>query len=196
MKYIGDLSAKDAEILAMAASNADSVLEFGCGGSTQVLAQAMKPGSHLVSLDTSEEWIRRTHMNLAALSDDIYTAYELCAYDGWQDQHRDQFDLIFVDGVDDERGVFSKAAFQHLKTGGAMLFHDTRRPKDLANVLELVFSNGNEVADVMLNIGGSNITVVVKKAHEPYENWNIVEGREDWMTGAVPPPANWPELLP
>ncbi len=195
MKYIGDLSARDAEILAMAASRAKDILEFGCGGSTQIMAQAMSDGAFLVSLDTSEDWIRRTYMNLVALGVDE-TSYRLDNYDGWTNRYLPDFDLIFVDGVDEERGEFAKAAFPLLAVDGAMLFHDTRRLQDLKNVLELVFEHGNEISDVMLNINGSNISVVVKKSLEPYENWNVVEGRADWMAGAVPPPANWPELLP
>jgi hypothetical protein len=124
------------------------------------------------------------------------TIYRLDDYAGWQDRYLTDWGLIFVDGIDSERGVFAKAAFPRLAIGGAMLFHDTRRPQDLKNVLELAMEYGNEISDVMLNVNGSNISVVVKKAFEPYENWNVVEGRSDWMTGAVPPPANWPELLP
>jgi predicted O-methyltransferase YrrM len=195
MKYIGDLSARDAEVLTIAASGAKDILEFGCGASTQILAQAMGPDAFLVSLDTSDDWIRRTYLNLMALGVPD-TIYRLDDYAGWQDRYLTDWGLIFVDGIDSERGVFAKAAFPRLAIGGAMLFHDTRRPQDLKNVLELAMEYGNEISDVMLNVNGSNISVVVKKAFEPYENWNVVEGRSDWMTGAVPPPANWPELLP
>jgi hypothetical protein len=75
------------------------------------------------------------------------------------------------------------AAWPLLRVGGVMMFHDTRRPGDMRNVLDLVASAFLSVESVSCNAEHSNITVVRKKAPEPYVDWNLVERRSRWQVG-------------
>lgn len=195
MKYVGDLSTQDAEVLESLGSKSHSILEFGMGASTQVLCQSKAPGSRLVSLETDPMWMNRTRMNLDILGVPAGT-YELIPYEGWQEALAGRtFDFIFVDGVEDQRDPFARAAFPLLEVGGWILFHDTRRPRDLRNMVELLMAHHTEVGDVRVRINHSNISGFQKTLPEPYEEWNSVEGRNEWMVGWAEPPKNWPELL-
>jgi hypothetical protein len=79
--------------------------------------------------------------------------------------------------------------------GGSIVFHDTRRPQDFANVLTVVAQYYLEVEDVHCNFHRNNISAVRKKIAEPDVNWIQVEGRTDWMAGYREPPDNFPDLL-
>lgn len=57
MKYVGDLSREDASLLERYARGARSVLEFGAGGSTQIIAQALPEGASFLSLDTDARYV-------------------------------------------------------------------------------------------------------------------------------------------
>lgn len=194
MKYIGDLSHQDARILEFFASRYNRILEFGCGGSTQIMAQALKEGGHITSIDTAPEWIKRTERNLEILKVDP-SRYTLVPYEYWRDHCIGTYDLIFVDGVDSKRMVFGRTAWHLLEVGGTIIYHDTRRIGDLRTAVELMMEHFNEVGDVFINLDGSNLSGFQRKAPEPYRDWNVDEGREPWMSGGVEPPDNWPELL-
>lgn len=181
IQYVGDLSLQDADILAYYARLSGAVLEFGCGGSTQIFAQLCR---RVVSVETDYRWVEITQQRLAK----IPTAYpvEFCTYGA--DLHNEQFDLVFVDGVDDLRRQFAIDAWRLLSVGGVMIFHDTRRFHDFQNaawVAQLFFS---EIEHIDVNAKASNslssnMTVIVKKKHEPYENWNESEGKPAWAYG-------------
>lgn len=194
MKYIGDISDRDANILAFLASRYSRILEFGCGGSTQVMAQSLSDGAHLVSLDTDQAWLDRTKRNLDILGVDA-AKYTLDHYSGWLDRHEGPFDLVFVDGVDDQRGVFGRAAWHKLAVGGTIVFHDTRRVRDMRTCMELAMEHFNEIGDIFMNMDGSNLSGFQRKPLEPYRDWNVEEGNAPWMSGAAEPPDNWPELI-
>jgi len=183
-KYIGDLSRRDAELLEFYASRARSVLEFGVGGSTQIIAQSISGDATFLSLDTDPRWIAVTRGNLRRLG--VEDRCRLLRYEDWSpDAH--SFDLIFDDGESRLRRDFALRSFPLLAVGGALLFHDTRRPQDVRNVLALVEVFFEEIAGVNLNeqIDGaaSNITIVHKKSKEPYVNWNVAEGKPPWAFG-------------
>jgi len=189
MKYIGDISKEDAHVLGILGKGGQ-VLEFGMGGSTQVLAQVAE---HLISVETDPDWVVRTRGNLDALGIDP-KRYDLIPYFKWPEfvrPLRKKFDLIFVDGVDEMRFPFAIMSFPMLKVGGFMCFHDTRRTPDMANFLNTVLNFKDEIDHSNLNWRSSNISCALKKMPEPYVDWNKVEKREPWMTGAVPPPADW-----
>lgn len=183
-KYIGDLSRCDAKLLELYASRARSVLEFGVGGSTQIIAQSIPSEASFLSLDTDPRWIAVTRDNLRRLG--VEDRCRLVRYGDWpMDEH--SFDLIFNDGESRLRRDFALRSFPLLSVGGVLLFHDTRRPQDVRNVLALIEVFFEEIASIRLNeqINGvtSNITVVQKKIKEPYVNWNVVEGRPPWAFG-------------
>lgn len=196
MKYVGDLSRQDASLLERYARGARSVLEFGSGGSTQIIAQALPEGTSFLSLDTDPKWIATTRENLRRLGVDDRRC-RLHRYEDWTPDAT-QLDLIFDDGVGHLRRDFALRSFPLLAIGGALLFHDTRRLQDIRNVLALVDVFFEEIEHVHLNESAegasSNITVVRKKSREPYVNWNVAEDRPPWACGlGVVPEEFWPK---
>lgn len=188
-KYIGDISVQDAALLEHYASKARSVLEFGVGGSTHVIAQSVASGVPFLSLDTHDGWIETTRGNLRRLG--VEDRCRMAPYKDWPPDTA-RFDMIFDDGADDLRLDFALRSFPLLAVGGVMLFHDTRRPGDIRNVLAVVEAFFEHIEHVHLNerFNGvsSNITVIQKKSQEPYVNWHAVEGKPSWAYGhAVAP---------
>jgi len=185
-KFIGDVSMEDADILAFYARNSDAILEFGMGGSTQILAQAKPEGAFLYSVDNFQKYRDRAmaFVNELGCADNVkaglYSDLDL----GTQ-----QFDMVFNDGMGQDRPVFAQQAWNNLKTGGVLLTHDTRHAVDFAPVLEFIKNNHNSISCVDINAiasngCSSNITVIHKKEHEPYVNWNYTEGKPMWAYGA------------
>lgn len=189
MIYIGDLSSQDAAVLAGAARCSASILEFGVGASTQIFAQYASPRARIVSLDTCEDWIARTAAVLRAMQ--LGSAVTFHDYAGWtQEQElaapQPCYDLLFDDGIDDLRLDFALRAWPWLKAGGRLIFHDTRRSRDWANVLRFASVAYLEISSIEANKDGSNLTVVTKQPSVAYENWNIAEGRGPLMVGHAP----------
>jgi precorrin-6B methylase 2 len=186
--FIGDLSLQDADLLAMYAKRSEYILEFGVGGSTQIMAQC-KP-KRMISIDTDPGWIERTRTTLGRLTDK--TEVEFGGYTNAQDMMANiRFDLIFIDGVDHLRKEFAAFSWQFLRVGGVMLFHDTRRQHDFLNAVGVASNFWNELSKVEVNAKASNgkssnMSVLHKKSLEPYENWNDVEGKPAWAHGAAP----------
>lgn len=192
MKYLGALSKFDAAVLEKYGKWAGKTLEFGMGGSTMILAQC---GTQLYSLETDPYWIERTRSNLIDLGVD-FSKIRLLEYDlGLLDCGSQLFDLVFVDGLDEERFAFSLAAFQRLKLGGWIMFHDTRRKEDLRNMLDMMLVYHNEIGEVKMNMDHSNISGCTRKAPEPYYDWREAEGKTKWQDGLEPPPEGWVNLL-
>lgn len=177
--YIGDLSINDAKVLKEFAKKSQSILEFGVGGSTQLLRHYSE--GVMDSVDTSPEWIEITKQRMELVGVDKEVKY----YDyDWMPNK--EYDLIFVDGGMDLRNEFALNNWNRLKVGGFMLFHDTRRDwavKYLSSVLEK-FSE--EIEFILLNENDSNISIIKKREKLIYENWNEVENRKFWLYSASP----------
>jgi len=188
MRYIGDISRRDADLLCRYARPAERIVEFGSGASTQVLAQCCAPSATIVSVETDPSWIARTRDNLGRFG--IEKPVRFLPFKRWADALASEarFDLIFNDGIDKYRRKFAIDSWPFLKVGGHLLVHDTRRKKDLENVLHLLEKVYLEVEAVFLNEASSNITVLKKKIAEPWEDWNVVEGRQRWEYGHAEPP--------
>jgi predicted O-methyltransferase YrrM len=200
IKFIGDLSKADAEVLKAAAEKYSSILEFGCGASTQIFAKYRQQGAEVVSIDTSIEWIDKTVDNLRILGIDP-NSIELCDFnsfipllvtDAWKNV---KYNFIFNDGVDALRRPFAIQIWPFLSVGGTLAFHDTRRPHDFRNVLEVLAQFQNEIGRVEFNIAGSNITLIEKTLPKPYDNWQITEKKEPWMLGYGPIPEYYKEIM-
>lgn len=193
-KFIGDLSRADAELLEAYAHCATAVLEFGVGGSTQIIAQAIPDHAVFLSLETDPDWINTTLGNLRRLG--VAHKCQFNKYGEWAAEES-RFDLIFNDGIADLRLEFAMRAFPLLTAGGILLFHDTRRINDVRNVLDLIDVYFEEIENVAFNerVNGvsSNITAVRKKAKETYINWNVDEQRPSWAIGIGTVPDDfWP----
>lgn len=179
IKFIGDLSIQDAKVLVKLGSQAKHILEFGAGGSTQIFAQC-KPKT-LISVETDLHWVQLTEKRIKKLSDitePLFINYG---------RHPQQpFDLIFVDGVDNLRKEFAIDTWKLLTVGGVMVFHDTRRFIDFANAAWIAQLHFNEISKIEVNVDDSNMTVIYKKQHQPYVNWNYTEGKPLWAYGGLP----------
>ena len=185
-KFIGDLSEADAAVLTKYAQAARYILEFGAGGSTQIFVQASHPQARITSVETDPKWITITKQRLRRLS--ARARCEFANYTTWLVKPRPtSCDLVFVDGAWPLRRKFAVAAWPLLRENGVMLFHDTRRAKDVANVAALITHKFEEIGEVLLNeqVNGatSNITVVKKKRREPYVNWKRSEKKPIWKYG-------------
>lgn len=196
MKYIGDISKQDVMVLANCAQQAHKILEFGVGASTQILCQHKPSLAQLIAIDTNPFWIQRTQSILSELPLNPYT-HTFFLYEEWL-QKSDElvkdsglFDFVFIDLANEYRLEAANTAWKYLKIHGIMAFHDTRRYMDMKNVLTLVEKHFLEISQLELNKNSSNITLVHKKIHEPYLDWNVVENRSKWQSGAIAPPEDW-----
>jgi spermidine synthase len=179
IKFIGDLSLEDADILAGYARNARSILEFGAGGSTQIFAQFT--ADHIISVETDQSWITLTETRLKKLD-------KIVDFIPYTTQFNQTFDMIFVDGVDHLRRDFAIETWKYLKSNGIMVFHDTRRFQDFQNAAWIAQLYFNEIKRIDVNAPASNgatsnMTILHKKQHEPYVNWNDEENKPEWAYG-------------
>lgn len=181
IKFIGDLSLEDADLLAGYAQTANSILEFGSGGSTQIFAQF--EASTVISVETDINWIQLTQTRLKQINKEV-------KFVSYTTDFNQLFDLIFVDGVDYLRRDFAIETWKYLKDSGVMIFHDTRRFQDFQNAAWVAQLYFNEIKRIDVNAAASNgcnsnITVLHKKAHEPYVNWNLTESKPQWAYGTL-----------
>jgi len=188
IKFIGDLSLQDADILAKFGRQSKSIIEFGSGGSTQIFSQC--GCNSVTSIETDPNWINLTKKRLSQLNE--ASVVEFFSY-----THLDkiifgkQYDLIFVDGVDHLRREFAITTWKYLQVGGVMIFHDTRRFNDFQNVAWIAQLYFNEINRIDINLAASdgissNMTVIHKKSYEPYQNWNHTENKPLWAYGSQP----------
>lgn len=182
LKWIGDLSLEDADVLAFYGQKSQDVLEFGCGGSTQILAQTSQ---NIISTDTDPNWIAATKRRLSQLDD-----HKPVIFLPYTTEFVQTFDMILVDGVDHLRRQFAIDTWRYLKAEGVMLFHDTRRFQDFQNAAWIAQLYHNEISRMDINAAASNnkssnITVIHKKNHEPYVNWNHTENKPQWAYGTL-----------
>jgi hypothetical protein len=144
----------------------------------------------MISIDTDAGWIERTKTNLGRLADK--TEVEFGEYITTPTLVAGlTFDLILIDGVDHLRKDFAVFAWQFLNVGGVMMFHDTRRQPDFHNVLNVASNFGNEISMIEVNARASNgkssnMSILHKKTFEPYEDWNVIEGKPSWAYGGAP----------
>jgi hypothetical protein len=189
MNYIGDLSKYDYELLKNLSSNSTDILEFGVGASTQILRNFSE--GNLTSVETSIFWVDITKKNLQYLN--IVKNVNFLLYEDFNPKS-EQYDLIFNDGVDSLRDEFAMKVWKNLKIGGIIAYHDTRRQKDIENIIKLVNNFKDEIEFVSFNKDNSNITLIKKKVkndvvfndyidvgkilrESPYYDWNDVEGK-------------------
>lgn len=179
--FVGDLSLEDADLLAYYGYQSRNILEFGSGGSTQIFAQCGP--EVLVSVETDINWIEKTKNRISGVLGAVHPEFV-----SYGDHPEKQYDLIFVDGVDDRRRDFAINTWKLLSNDGVMLFHDTRRFPDFANAAWVAQLHHNEIKLIEVNANDSNMTIIHKKPHQPYVNWNESEGKPLWAYGAYPNP--------
>lgn len=181
IKYRGDISSADAELLKYFAEISKNILEFGVGASTQVIRNYSN--GEMLSIETSNEWIETVKWNLDVLKINKPITFEL--YDDFVAKEPSQkYDFIFNDGVDGYRKDFGVYAFDKLlKPNGYLLFHDQRRSQDIANMIEVIRVCSAWIDAVQINYQGSNITIIHKRETPLfYSNWNEDEKRSAFMS--------------
>lgn len=181
INFIGDLSIQDALVIEWFGSQSKRILEFGAGGSTQIFAQCLP--DVLISVETAPEWIEKTKRNI-----ERYESVTRPVFTSYGSHPRQEYDLIFVDGVWDLRRDFAQQTWPLLKVGGQMIFHDTRRWFDAENVMLTAKMYFDEVDSIHMNIDDSNCTIVSKCKKVEYVNWNETEGKPVWAYGIGDPP--------
>jgi len=174
-KFIGDLSIEDADVIYNLGWHSENILEFGAGGSTQIFSQCNP--NILYSVETDPLWIAVTERRLQKVS-----GTKAVFFEDYRMIPPMNFDLIFVDGVDHLRREFAIEMWSRLNVNGVMIFHDTRRFIDFQNAAWVAQLFHNEISRIDVNAAAtngksSNMTVIYKKEHEPYVNWNIEEGK-------------------
>lgn len=171
--FVGDLSKADAEVLADFATMSKDILEFGCGGSTQILAHFTE--GKVISLDTERVWMEKTAAHLARLKIEPGKCYIL-PYEGWIEKPDGMYDLVFNDGADSLRRYFGLAVWKHIKPGGWLLLHDQRRRPDWDTTAHIISEYWQEIGNVYYNYEDSNITCIQKRIKPAiYENWQETE---------------------
>lgn len=173
IKYIGDISIQDANVLKEMAETHSKVLEGGVGASTQVLTHYCD--SPIVSYDTSQMWIDKTKgffKEVGVKGDCDFRILDPSV------KVEGIYDFVFVDTAREYRLPFAMKAWKVLKAKGILAFHDTRRKRDQHNVTSFLLANYGEVLQIMPNYKNSNITLITKRKNKVgYVNWNQVEGR-------------------
>lgn len=169
IKYIGDLSKQDAQVLRELSEKYSRIVEFGCGGSTQILGHYTD--GKVISYDTSAEWIARTKKNLKSLAIGN-VEFVLMSPTG---THVPENDFLFVDGL---RGYRVKFAFKAWDSSKVVAFHDTRRRLYTDHICSLIQSKWNDIDHIDFNYKNSNITIIYKREQQiAYEDWNKKENR-------------------
>lgn len=171
----GDISRLDARVL-IELCNDKNVIEFGCGGSTLLIARVAKS---LHSFDTSREWIDRTINKLNTISSELscdpqFTLIEDVAEDVAE------CDVLFLDGKGEDRYKWLK----FFKKCNIMICHDSLgdtagHGPALYHIMSDLFKDMEsiELMDrAYFHYLDSNMVVIYRRS-EPlkYNNWNIVE---------------------
>lgn len=169
--FIGDLSKQDAQVLKELAEKHERIIEFGSGGSTQILGHYTK--GKVISYETNEYWIRKTKNILLSMN---IENVQFQPFKSVNDISVPEHDLLFVDGYREIRVQFSMAAIDSNKA--VIAFHDTRVRKYTEPLMPFVHLFWNRIKRIDVNYLDSNITVIQLR-NEPlvYEDWNKVEGR-------------------
>lgn len=194
---VGNIDPIDFQAIAKLARNAHRILEFGSGGSTQLLAMFSPPDAHVWSVDTDKAWQGRTSENLAKQG--ARERVDFLEYKRWKHDlcealgPRPWFDLIFVDGLESERAVFANESWPLLMPTGVCAWHDCRWGQITGAALQLCANNFLELERIDVGMDNSNVLAIHKKPlmHAPCPPPPPLE---DWMTANSfePPPVGWP----
>lgn len=170
--HVGDLSKADAAALVKYASRASSILEFGSGGSSQLIAAVRPPDSKFWSVETEPYWVQTTKDNIAKFGG---VGPEFLTWEEWEG-FTGEFDMVFVDGLDMHRRAFGMRAWPMLKVGGVMILHDCLRLPDYDNAMAIARHFFEEVESIQVNESDSNMVVIRKKEKRGYKNWQLPGG--------------------
>jgi predicted O-methyltransferase YrrM len=197
MLYIGDVSKTDALVLQKYAKLSSSVLEFGPGASTQIIAQSMKEEGTIDSFETEQKWIDLNIKTLQELDCSNKCSFHLYkCLSPFIEDNVNSYDLVFVDGLNELRLEFALSAWSTLKVGGVMIFHDTRKQPFATIISKVLEKHFEEIESIKVNELDSNMSVITKTPPHLFDNWNSNGKRLPWMwTPLKDKPSNWRQIL-
>lgn len=183
IKWVGNLSLEDADVLAMLSKDKD-VFEHGCGGSTLIFSQTAKSVS-VFELDPGWRAITDDRLKKLGRSDKVHWIW-------LKDLNPNSVDLIFIDGFakSHERLKVANEVWSSLRIGGKLVFHDTRRSAYFDEAATFLSTHFWHISTVDVNAPASNgkpsnLTVLTKKPALIYEDWELVEGKPKWSYGSL-----------
>ena len=198
IKWVGGLSLEDADVLAMMGKRAQSILEFGVGGSTLIFSQVLVPqNGKLVSIDTVAPWIEEVKKRMALIENHVPVEYCLVDEIPLLEASGCKFDLIFIDGLWKRRLDVALKTWSMLSPGGKMMFHDTRKQQDVLMVQDLLCQRITDVEMVQYNLPASNgadscVTIITKRdvpfvmhRHQYIDQQSVEENRDLWTFGRM-----------
>lgn len=180
LKWVGKLSLQDADILAGLGKKATSILETGMGASTLIFSQVCKD---VTSIESNPKWLELTKKRLEHLGtiNNVKLLSEIDPVLKYE-----EYDLVFIDCLEETRFENAKKAWENLKPGGILLFHDTNRQNYLRLAFTFIFTSYREVDYALVNLqasdGNSSNTTLIKKVSKGFkeQNWKFKEGKEPW----------------
>lgn len=194
LKWVGDLSLQDADLLAMYGKKSESVLEFGIGGSTMIFGQTCK---NVLSIETEPDWIELMQTRLNSIDCQHVQLMPYSEYLPYLKNSGITFDTIFVDCHTSRRAATIKHSWRFLKEGGSLLIHDTRKSlkyKDIQHPYATIFPFLFEThfvdirkIDICAEASDgerSNTTVITKGRIPDYVNWQTTENKPQWAYGS------------
>lgn len=163
-----DLSRADVRVL-HALCQGKRVVEFGCGGSTALLAAF---ASRVWSYDTDPAWIARTNARLDREPDRSHVTVERC--DETTPVTLPSADVYFIDGYVPLRPVWIHDVITRRLTK-TIVVHDSRSSamSDVGRVL--VYPLTLFVRSLEYHTDGSNMLIIRVDAAVEYANWNEAE---------------------
>lgn len=178
----GDISRADAVVLSREAERCPTtIIEFGPGGSTLILAESSMMCS-VISYEHHKDWI--DHVQRHLLQDFVYASrisLECINYTDTESMNSLSYTLerlrpalIFIDG--NYRQQAFEIAFPFVPVGGVILLHDSRNAaiRD-AHYWPGIKSFWRHLESIEPSYLGSNMIRIVKGPQRDYENWNDTE---------------------
>lgn len=147
------------------------VVEFGCGGSTVLLAQV---AAQLTSYDSSADWVKLARERLKKEGAVCPTKIEFLKDASKPPQTAPRADVYFIDGLRKFRPGWTRAVIDR-GLASVIAMHDSRRPNlDVEFLLQCPTILKLQRLDVHPN--NSNLLVIhTRERPVAWENWNLTE---------------------
>ena len=146
-----------------------SVVEFGCGGSTLLLARFC---NKVVSYDTSTAWINHTKKRLELEASHTCEEIHLCGKTA--PDNLPTADVYFLDGHSQLRAEWLATVICR-RLAKTILVHDSRSPIMSSIATVLVHPIALSIRTVEYHYDNSNMLVVRIDDPVKYEDWNLTE---------------------
>ncbi len=165
-----DLSRADVRLL-YEFCQGKTVVEFGCGGSTVLLAQF---AAKVSSYDTDRDWINRTARRLEREPKPDHARPTLTHYTSFPPRELPKADVYFIDGYVPDRVRWVKLAIEERLTE-TIVVHDSRSSamSDIGPMLTYPLTMS--LRSLTYHLDGSNMLVIRAGAPVEYVNWNAAE---------------------